>query len=469
MRMRGAVVLTAVLVVLAVLGGGGAAYASHFRDRALPGTAVAGVSVAGMTRAEAADTLRDRADAVTVELRSEDGTRTEHLADLGVTVDVDATVDAAFVPNDSWTAYATSFVSPLEVDVVVDVDTERMDAVAAELVQDAGRVGRDARVELAEDEGSFVVVPAVTGQTVTRASLNDVVVAAARGLTSATTTLEFVDTQPDVTDAAAREVADAANALVDRDVTISDGTEVHSASAARKASWVTVTTDEGALADPVVDAEKVQQWVDSVASAAARAPTDGVRYVDSDGGVRAVITQAVDGRSASNAAPLGTSALAALADGQDYAGELEYDPVPASWTERRIAAGAEKLAYPAAEGEKWVDVDLSRHTMTAYVGAEAVKGPVRMVDGSAELPTVTGTFHVYLKYEKMDMRGTNADGTEYETKDVPWVSFFHGGYGLHGAPWRDSFGYSDCVNLPVGVAKWLYDFAPVGTPVVSHR
>ena len=110
--------------------------------------------------------------------------------------------------------------------------------------------------------------------------------------------------------------------------------------------------------------------------------------------------------------------------------------------------------------------------MSAYVGASRVYGPIKMVDGSPELPTVLGTFEVYLKRPLMTMRGSNADGTSYETPDVPWTSFFHRGYALHGAPWRSSFGYSashGCVNLPVDVAKWVYDFAPVGTPVTVHR
>ena len=141
-------------------------------------------------------------------------------------------------------------------------------------------------------------------------------------------------------------------------------------------------------------------------------------------------------------------------------------------SERRIARGAENLAYPAAEGEKWIDVDLGDHTMTAYVGAEVVYGPIKMVDGQAAKPTVTGLFHVYYKNPLMTMRGSNADGSDYETPNVPWSSFFFRGFALHGAPWRDTFGYSashGCVNLPVPVAKWVYDFAPIGTPVASHR
>ena len=60
------------------------------------------------------------------------------------------------------------------------------------------------------------------------------------------------------------------------------------------------------------------------------------------------------------------------------------------------------------------------------------------------------------------------------SKDVPWVTYFTGSYALHGAPWRNSFGWSGeggshgCVNMPVSEAKWVYDWAPVGTTVVSH-
>ncbi|MDH4016665.1 MAG: L,D-transpeptidase, partial [Actinomycetota bacterium] len=86
--------------------------------------------------------------------------------------------------------------------------------------------------------------------------------------------------------------------------------------------------------------------------------------------------------------------------------------------------------------------------------------------------TVVGTFRVYHKNPLMTMRGFNDDGTRYETPNVPSSSFFHRGYALHGAPWRSSYGYSashGCINLPVDVARWVYGFATVGTPVVSHR
>jgi lipoprotein-anchoring transpeptidase ErfK/SrfK len=472
MRRRSKVLLTAAVTSAAVVGGVGTAYAAHFQDRALPGSTVGGVSVAGLTRDEVAAVLREHASGVTVTLQMPAGERTEHLADLGYGIDVDATVDAVFAANGTWLSYATSLVTDRGVDAVVQTDPERTDLVVAELVSGAGKVGRDAEVVLSKDKRSFQVVPAVTGQAVERASFQDVVSASARELRSTSAEVSFVDVVPAVTTAEAEKVADQANALVTRTVKVSDGDETHTASKRAKASWVSIRSAEGALGTPSLDVKKLKAWVQKLAKGSQKDPTSGLRYVSARGDELAVITQAVDGKAVSNSAAVAASAAKALAEGRSYAGRFEYRSVPAAWTERRVAAGAENLAYPAAEGEKWIDVDLGRHTMTAYVGADVVKGPVSMVDGAAETPTVVGTFRVYHQNPLMTMRGDNADGTHYETPNVPWSSFFHRGFALHGAPWRSSFGYSashGCINLPVDVAKWVYDFATVGTTVVSHR
>ena len=53
---------------------------------------------------------------------------------------------------------------------------------------------------------------------------------------------------------------------------------------------------------------------------------------------------------------------------------------------------------------------------------------------------------------------------------MPGDFHFHHGYALHGTLWRflRPSGSHGCVNLPVSVAKRVYDFAPLGTPVVIH-
>ncbi len=470
MGRRTKVLLTAAVAVPLVIGGTGTAYAAHFQSRALPGSTVSGVSVAGLSRAEVAQSVRERADDVIVTVESGDDTRRARLADLGASVDVDATVDAVFAANRSWSAYATSLVSTRQIDAVVATDPATSARVVADLVGADG-LATDARVGLAKDKRSFVVTPAVPGRAVVPESFQDVLSAAARDLESATTTVRFARTDAAVSTEAAQVVADRANALVRRAVSVSDGEDEHTASAKVKASWVSIPSAGGVLGTPTVDAAKVTSWVAAQAKAAKVEARTGLRYRDAGGTVRLVRTEARDGRTVNNAASL----VEAVVAGSTYAGRFEFTTKKATWDEKRIAVGAEHLAYPAAVGEKWVDVDLGAHTVTAYVGAKRVYGPVKMVNGSNEKPTVVGTFSVYLKHSSQTMRGSNADGSRYETPDVPWVSYFHRGFALHGAPWRSSFGYAGergshgCINLPVPVAKWMYDFATMGTVVTSHH
>ena len=149
MNTRGKVALAGAVTALLVVGGAGTAYATHFQDRALPGSTLGGVSVAGMTRDEVAAAVRERAAGTTVTIDSgaAAGTRTVHLSDLGYTVDVDATVDAVFSANESWSSFATSLVSARDVDAVVTTDPARTAAVATELVEQTDRAGSDAAVD----------------------------------------------------------------------------------------------------------------------------------------------------------------------------------------------------------------------------------------------------------------------------------------------------------------------------------
>ena len=474
MRTRSKVLLAGGTAVVMLLGGAGTGFAAHFHDRALPGSTLEGASLTGMTRAEVAAAVQQRADSVTVTLDTGAGTRTERLADLGYSVDVDATVDAVFAANASWSSYPRSLVSTRDVDAVLVTDAAKMEEFTTALVEQVGKVGRPAGVKLADDKKSFVVTPAVTGKTIAPESFQDVVAVAARDLSSATATLRYVDTVPAVTTADAEKVADQANALVARKLRVSDGEEEHTASRKVKASWVSIPTKDGALGAPTLQVTKVQAWVDDLAEDAEVTPRRGQRNVSASGAVLRVVTEARGGAVVSNSGQVAEEAARALLAGKDYSGEFEYDRTPPAWTERKIARGAERLAYQATEGEKWIDVNLSRHTMTAYVGADVAYGPIKMVHGADPTPTVVGTFRVYLKFASQTMRGSNADGSDYETPDVPYVSYFHRGYALHGAPWRSSFGYAGdrgshgCVNLPVPVAKWVYDFAPIGTPVTTH-
>jgi lipoprotein-anchoring transpeptidase ErfK/SrfK len=129
-------------------------------------------------------------------------------------------------------------------------------------------------------------------------------------------------------------------------------------------------------------------------------------------------------------------------------------------------------AFPphwGAQGEKWIDVNLTSQTLIAYENQTPVYR-ARVSSGLPQYPTIAGTFRIYVKYEKADMSGGyGADA--YYLPDVPYVMYFHGDYGLHGTYWHNNFGTPmshGCVNLATPDAQWLFNWAPVGTRVVTH-
>lgn len=122
-------------------------------------------------------------------------------------------------------------------------------------------------------------------------------------------------------------------------------------------------------------------------------------------------------------------------------------------------------------GPKWVDVNITTQTMVAYEGQTPVYSS-KVSSGTANHPTVLGTYRVYAKYVTTRMQGGTKGIDYYNIPDVPYTMYFYSGYALHGAYWHNNFGHPmshGCVNLPVDVAKWLFEWAPIGTMVVTHK
>jgi len=118
-----------------------------------------------------------------------------------------------------------------------------------------------------------------------------------------------------------------------------------------------------------------------------------------------------------------------------------------------------------ADEGRWVDVDLSQQRVTAYEGANPVRTFI-VSTGVAAHPTVTGQFHIYVKYTATLMVGPG-----YYLPNVPFTMYFYKGYALHGTYWHHNFGHPmshGCVNLVTADAQWLFNWASVGTLVNVH-
>ena len=468
MNRRTKVLVSTVGALVLGLGGAASAYAVQHQDRALPRTSIAGMAVGGQTQSEIATALSSRAEHVRITLVTPAGTRTASLAELGYRVDSAATAHQV-LEGRSLTTYARALLSDAAFDTVVTSDPATLRAFADALVPADRVVAKDASVRLAASKESFEVVPAVTGASIDPAAIGAAAAASSHDLTSRTVRVELADVAPTVSTQQAQALATKANALVTSPVKVTIGGDGFSPSKKERAAWVSLPAQVSGA--PTVDKAKIAAWVRGRAEAATISPVDGSRLLTSTGTVLRVTEDKVDGRTVTNADDVTSALVASLTASKAFRGAFESKAVPASWNDKRVAANTQKLAYQAVDGEKWIDVNLSQHTMTAYVGGTPALGPVAMVNGAPATPSLVGTYYINRKYEKDRMRGSNADGSLYDTPDVPWVSYFQGGYALHGAPWRSTFGYAashGCINLPVSTAKWVYDWAPIGTPVVSH-
>jgi lipoprotein-anchoring transpeptidase ErfK/SrfK len=116
-------------------------------------------------------------------------------------------------------------------------------------------------------------------------------------------------------------------------------------------------------------------------------------------------------------------------------------------------------------GERWIDIDLTHQTAYAFEGDQLVNSFI-VSTGTYLHPTVTGQYHIYVKYRYADMAGPG-----YYLPDVPYVTYFYQGYGLHGTYWHHNFGHPmshGCVNFKTEDAGWLYNWDSVGTLVNIH-
>lgn len=138
------------------------------------------------------------------------------------------------------------------------------------------------------------------------------------------------------------------------------------------------------------------------------------------------------------------------------------------------------------EGSKRIDVSLTEQIMRVYQGDTMVLESY-ISTGLDPNGTEVGNFHVRIKYESQTMSGfttasgevvglgdeNGVEGTQtaytYEVEDVPHVMYInYQAEALHGAYWHNNFGQKmshGCINQPLDVAAFMYDFAPLGTQV----
>jgi hypothetical protein len=142
---------------------------------------------------------------------------------------------------------------------------------------------------------------------------------------------------------------------------------------------------------------------------------------------------------------------------------------PNQWIEQRNVALVQPAA-PGGAGGTVIAVDTYEQSLGVYVNGGLIFATL-VSSGSSYFPTRPGTFQVWAKLDAGRMSGSYlADRRDYYfLEDVPWILYYDGDRALHGAYWHDNFGVRSshgCVNLSPLDARWLFNFAQVGTTVI---
>lgn len=163
-----------------------------------------------------------------------------------------------------------------------------------------------------------------------------------------------------------------------------------------------------------------------------------------------------------------------------FRGKLHYETKDGKWISDRHASRldpAKRMPAWGKNGERWLDINLTKQTLVAYDGTRPVyatlisSGEAGLEDPKHTTATKRGIFRIHTKHVTSTM-SSNEAGEEFELRDVPYVQYFdEEGYAIHGAYWHDRFGTPKshgCINLAPEDARRLFFFTEPALPDGWH-
>jgi lipoprotein-anchoring transpeptidase ErfK/SrfK len=141
---------------------------------------------------------------------------------------------------------------------------------------------------------------------------------------------------------------------------------------------------------------------------------------------------------------------------------------PDEWVHQNVVARVNINTTPptGVPSNRWIEINLFEQTIAAYDNNQLVFATL-IASGLEPFWTRPGLFQIYEKLDSTPMSGSfEADHSDaYYLEDVPWTMYFDERRAIHGAYWRANLGFVQshgCVNMSIGDAQWIYDWANIG-------
>lgn len=414
-----------------------------------PGTTVAGIPVGWMTPGAAAEAIETHLSDTEVVLTGAGDGVVVTGADLGASVDATALADEAFASRPMWNLGAWMG-EPVAADI--SFDTEKASSALRDAVPTSFVDPVDAGVAFDAAKAAYAVTPSAAGTAIDVGDLNAAFVEA---VSTGSTSFEYPDgpaeALPAISDDDAAATAASLNTLL-TEVGFYVGDErTVPVKPAVVATWLTVVSEDGQLrieADP----QAIQATVDTLPGLVDRAPVDAKNIVDSAGAVLRTEQAGVTGR--------------ALGDTSDVA-ERFAEQLTAG--DGAFALTVSETPFETVNLFRKIEIDLGSQRAYLFENNQVVNSWA-VSTGLPDTPTPTGNFKVFAHTAMQDMGCY--EGAPYCTEDVPWITWFTTNIGFHGTYWHSNYGNRmshGCVNLPIDLAKYVYDWSPVGLEVAVYN
>lgn len=162
-----------------------------------------------------------------------------------------------------------------------------------------------------------------------------------------------------------------------------------------------------------------------------------------------------------------------------FRGRLHYETQEGDWLSDRDASRLDpvkKMPAWGTNGEKWIDINVTKQTLALYEGTKAVyatlvsTGEAGLSDPDTSTATKRGIYRIHTKHITATM-DSDVVGEEFELRDVPYVQYFESNYALHGAYWHDRFGIPKshgCINLAPEDARRIFSWTEPQVPPGWH-
>ena len=432
-----------------------------YNGRALPGVTVGNVAVNGLAAPEVRKVIEDQKSQLKVVFQDGDTSLTATAEELGMAVDVDATVKQTLSARRNG-------------DVTDNLALWRMQTVPLSYTNDAGILKdyiarhfpklqvdpQDAQLIFNDATKQFDVKSGVPGRGFDIKRFESALPDLARNPRMLVLPVSTVPVEPLIGDAAAVKTQKDINEQIAVKLEfMHEGKVAYTVGLEQIAKWVHFVPDTTAgTLTPDFDTAKIEQFLrDDVGGKVTTLPIDRKVIRDKTTGAETVVQAGRKGYRVKDTDKLVHEVIDALKNRQSLSRELDVEEAPF------------KTVTITGTG-KWIEVDISQQRLTLWLGDDVVNSWL-ISSGKAATPTQIGEGRIYAKYPMQTMTGT-INGEYYYVPNIKWVSYFNGGEAIHGTYWHSNFGHPmshGCINMTEAAAKIVYDFAPIGTKVIVHQ